>query len=176
MDNSFDHFVNKIIAPTSVQAGVGTVLLTMFSSKIGPKIPDQYLKLLDNLIVKIILVAFMINQQIKKPTNAVVISIALVGGLTLLIHIFAPGSPSVSELVKPAIKGASGEEESHKEKACNCYCNSTILTGGSETPEGHIKGHVSAPPNAFPSTQAGSFWQSNLDIINSHSGRPQQKA
>ncbi|KAJ3025619.1 hypothetical protein HDV00_012587 [Rhizophlyctis rosea] len=128
--NLFDEMINKVVSPSSVPAGVGTVLLTLFSSKIGPKVPDHYLKLLDNILVKIILVAFLINQQIRSPTNAMLLATGLVGGLTVMMKLVAPDSHSVSDLVRPAVSSSNGDGESKDKpsdpKTCNCYCNSTI--------------------------------------------------
>ena len=123
---AFDKFINNVITPSSVPAGVSAVFLTFFTSKLGPKLPDKFYKLLDNPLIKIAAVAFLINQQIHKPSLAVIISIAIVVGLEFLINMVAPETPKLSELVKPTAEDEK-KSGSNGSNGCNCYCG-TIYT------------------------------------------------
>ncbi len=123
---AFDDVVNGVLGPSSTLAGVGAVFLSFFSSKIGPKVPEQYLTLLDNVIIKILIVSFLINRQIQKPSHSVLLGTCLTLGLTLLFRIVAPETPKVSELVKPAVVTESNAPKHDEPKTCNCYCNTTI--------------------------------------------------
>lgn len=126
----FDKFVNTYLNPSSPGAGISAVFLTFFTGKLAPKMPSRFYEVLDNSIVKVLIVAFLLNQQIRMPTYAVVASIIMVFGIELLIKIFAPETPPLSELVK-TVTGKTEEDEKKKkeengESGCNCYCGHTI--------------------------------------------------
>ena len=125
--NSFDDLINGFITPNSVTAGVGTVFLSFFTGKIAPKMPKKFYDLLDNTVVRVILVAFLINQQIHKPTLSVLLSVIMVLGFEVIIKVFAPDSPSLAELVKDTVTGEdSSKKSSPAQQGCHCYCNSTV--------------------------------------------------
>jgi hypothetical protein len=126
--NTFDSLVNNFITPSSVSAGVGTVFLSFFSGKIAPKMPKRFYDLLDNVLVRIVIVAFLINQQIHQPTLSVIISVTMVLGFELLVRIFAPNTPSLGELVKSTATDEENETKKLGSGGCNCYCGSTIYT------------------------------------------------
>ena len=119
----FDNLVNNFITPTSISAGVGTVFLSFFTGKIAPKMPPKFYKLLDNNIIRILVVSFLLNQQIHQPSLSVLIGFIMVLSFDVIVRIFAPESPNLSELVKPA-----EEEKSTSSGGCNCYCGNTINT------------------------------------------------
>lgn len=127
---SFDSYINKWIQPQSVTAGVGAVFLSFFTGKLAPKLPAKFYKLLDNTLVRIVITAYLLNQQIHKPSLSVIISTIMVLGFEILVKFFAPESPSLSELVK----STTTEEESKNKKSegCNCYCGHTIYTEGKD--------------------------------------------
>ena len=126
--NSFDNLVNGFITPNSITAGVGTVFLSFFTGKIAPKMPKKFYDLLDNTIVRVIIVAFLVNQQIHKPTLAVLISVIMVLGFEVIIKVFAPDSPSLASLVKETVGGEDDNDKKKSQQGCNCYCNSTVYT------------------------------------------------
>ena len=121
---AFDKLVNDFITPTSVTAGVGTVFLSFFTGKIAPKMPNKFYKLLDNNLIRIVIVSFLVNQQIHQPSLSVLFGIGMVLGFDLLVKIFAPDTPPLSELVKPAEE----ETKSSSSGGCNCYCGNVINT------------------------------------------------
>lgn len=125
--NAFDDYINRYINPQSVGAGVGTVFLSFFTGKLAPKLPDRFYKLLDNTLVRVLAIGYLINQQIRQPSMSVIISTIMVLGFEVLVKVFAPDSPSLSELVKTT---TGAEEESGKsgKDGCNCYCAHTIHT------------------------------------------------
>jgi hypothetical protein len=134
---SIDKYINGIINPQSVGAGVGAVFLSFFTGKLAPTLPDGFYKLLDNTLVRIVVTAYLLNQQIRLPSLSIIIAIIMVIGLQLLVKIFAPSTPPLSELIKSATggnedeKGKTGKTEEKGEKqpqGCNCYCGHTIYT------------------------------------------------
>jgi hypothetical protein len=121
----FDGFVNNIVTPTSTYAGISAVFLSFFSNKLAPRMPPQFYKLLDNDLVRIIIVSFLLNQQLRKPSYSLIIASVMVFGYDLIVHFVAPDTPQLSEIVKSATEpekkdpGSSGS-------GCNCYCGHTI--------------------------------------------------
>lgn len=124
--NTFDNLINEWITPTSIGAGIGTVLLSFFTGKLAPKLPKRFYSLLDNTLVRIITTAYLLNQQIHQPSMSIFVSIVIVLGFEILMKIFAPDTPSLSELVKSTT--SEGSTVSAKPPVCNCYCGSTIHT------------------------------------------------
>lgn len=125
---AFDSFVNTFINPLSIPAGVGTVFLTFFSSKIAPKMPQQAYDLLDNMYVRVFIITFLINQQIKKPSLSIISGIFMVFGIKILVDHFAPETPPLSELVKDTVSlEKTPEKPVAQNGTCNCYCG-TIYT------------------------------------------------
>jgi hypothetical protein len=133
MINGFDSLINNIITPNSISAGVGTVFLSFFTGKIAPKMPQRFYDLLDNNLVRIVIVSFLINQQIHQPSLAAMIATTMVLGFELLVKMFAPDTPSLAELVKSTTaeeEGGTGTKgKSDSSQGCNCYCGSTVYTG-----------------------------------------------
>ncbi len=123
-----DKFVNRFVAPASIPAGVGTVFLTFFSGKLAPQMPQRFYKLLDNLIIRIIIVAFLINQQIKSPSTAILVSVGIVVGFHFFVKVAAPEAPPLSELVHPTDQNteSSGSSTGGSGSAKPCNCNVTI--------------------------------------------------
>lgn len=121
-----DDFINNVIGTKSnVTTGVSTVVLSLFTSKLFPKVPPKFYKLLDNDIVRISIVSFLINKELKKPTQSLMIGSFVVLTIHLLVKIFAPDSPPLSELVKPETES----ENKTGKGTCNCYCGGPIYTG-----------------------------------------------
>ena len=136
----FDEMVNKIIAPASTTAGVGTVILSFFSGKLFPRIPDKFYKLLDNDIVRTVIVWFLVNQQLKKPSQSVLWALGIVVVINLLVKTFAPDMPKLSEIVKPE------KETKSEDKVPNCYCGPVYIVDG----EKHKVTKTSGNQNAIP--------------------------
>ncbi len=131
---AIDSFVNRFIAPASIPAGVGTVFLTFFSGKIAPQMPQRFYKLLDNLAIRVIIVAFLINQQIKSPSTSILISVGIVVGFHLFVKVAAPEAPPLSELVHPTNGSGSGTGSgtgTSGKPPCNCN-----VTVNLKTPQG----------------------------------------
>ena len=120
---AIDNFFNRYISPASIPAGVGTVFLTFFSGKIAPQMPQRFYKLLDNLVVRIIIVAFLINQQIKSPSTAILIAVGIVVGFHMFVKVAVPEAPPLSELVHPTDKNKDGTGTG---TGGGCKCNVTI--------------------------------------------------
>jgi hypothetical protein len=136
--DAFDRWINHLIAPQSVGAGVGTVFLSFFTGKLAPKLPSNVYKLLDNTLVRMVATAYLLNQQIHRPSLSVVISIMMVLGFEILVKMFAPDTPSLSELVK----STTGTEEASSQqqqpnKGCNCFCGRTIYVQDEKSFPGH---------------------------------------
>jgi len=127
---AFDKYINGIITPKSVGAGVGTVFLTFFTGKLAPKLPQKFYDLLDNTLVRIVLIAYLLNNQIHAPSLSVLISCIMVIGFEVLVKIFAPESPSLAELVKSTTTEEEDAKKSKSAEGCNCYCGHTIYTEG----------------------------------------------
>lgn len=123
--STFDGLVNNVISPTSTYAGVSAVFLSFFSNKLAPRMPEKFYKLLDNDLVRIVIVSFLLNQQLKKPSMSVLLSIAMVLGYDLLVKFLAPDAPPLSELVKSTTQPEK-KEGGASNGACNCYCGHTI--------------------------------------------------
>lgn len=113
---AIDSFVNRFISPSSLPAGVGTVFLTFFSTKLAPQMPQKFYKLIDNVFIRVVIVAFLLNQQIKSPSKAILISVLVVVGLKLVINVAVPDAPPLSEIVHPSDK----DKDKDKDKPCNC--------------------------------------------------------
>lgn len=143
--NSLDSFINQFITPNSVSAGVGTVFLTIFSGKIAPKMPKRFYDLLDNNLVRMFVVAFLINQQIRKPSLSILISVTMVLGFEVLVKIFAPDTPSLAELVRSTAEEDKNSDQAKNTGGCNCYCGSTIYTEGLDK-----RRSKPSPPSARP--------------------------
>lgn len=139
---AFDKYINSVITPKSVGAGVGTVFLTFFTSKFAPKLPSKFYDLLDNTLVRIVLTAYLINYQIHAPSLSVLISMIIVIGFEVLVKIFAPETPSLAELVKSTTEEESGNSGGGKGKSsegCNCYCGHTIYAENPKDETRHPK-------------------------------------
>jgi len=123
---AFDELIKNTIQPNSIVSGTGAVVLSFFTGKLAPKLPEKFYKLLDNSLVRIILISYLLYQQIHMPSISVMIAAVLVIGTDLLIKFVAPDTPKLSELVKSTIKGDEKPNESAKPPTCNCFCNSTV--------------------------------------------------
>lgn len=142
---AIDTFFNRYISPASVPAGVGTVFLTFFSGKLAPQMPDQFYKLLDNLVVRIVVISFLINQQIKSPSKAIIIATVGVVAARLFVNVAAPDAPSLSEIVHPS--SASKEKEKGNGGSNPCSCHVTVnLQQSPETLPTHIQSISSGTP------------------------------
>jgi len=150
--NTFDSLINNFITPNSVTAGVGTVFLSFFTGKIAPKMPKRFYDLLDNNLVRIAIVSFMLNQQIHQPTLSIIIGTVMTLGFDVLVRIFAPDTPSLAELVKSTTSEEENNDKSGTNKGCNCYCNSTIYTNR-PPPKEQTKGNrvIYTEQHNFPS-------------------------
>lgn len=146
--DAFDTYINSFIAPQSVGAGVGTVFLSFFTGKLAPKLPATVYKLLDNTLVRMVATAYLLNQQIHRPSLAVVISVVMVLGFEVLVRIFAPDTPPLSELVK-STTGAEDTTQQQQNKGCNCYCGHTIYV--QEEKDTKVKGGKSSNKTASSS-------------------------
>ena len=145
--DAFDSLVNSWIQPSSVGAGVGAVLLSFFTGKIAPKFPKKFYRLLDNTLVRIAVTAYLLNQQFHQPSLAVIIGVVIVLGFELLVKVFAPETPPLSDLVKSVTSDESGASDS-SQKGCNCYCGHTIYAEGIKDPKrGSSKDSVVQQPN-----------------------------
>jgi len=143
---AFDNYINSIITPKSVGAGVGTVFLTFFTGKLAPKLPKRFYDLLDNTLVRIVLTAYLLNNQIHAPSLSVLIAMIIVIGFEVVVKIFAPDSPSLAELVKETATEENGEgKKSAASEGCNCYCGHTIYAehpNDVKSGKNHVKSHV----------------------------------
>ena len=80
--------------------------------------PQRFYKLLDNLVFRVLVIAFLLNQQIKSPSKAILISTGFVLGLRMFVKVAAPDAPPLSELVHPVDdKNKDGGKDG---KPCNC--------------------------------------------------------
>lgn len=123
---AIDSFVNQYLQPSSVPLGISTAVLGFFSSKLAPKLPESWYKILDNPLFRIIACFLLINNQLRKPTIAILISVALVFGVQLYVHFFAPDTPPLSEIL---VEQQQKKDDGAKPPVCNCYCNSTLPPG-----------------------------------------------
>ena len=156
--DAFDTYINSLIAPQSVGAGVGTVFLSFFTGKLAPKLPANMYKLLDNTLVRMAATAYLLNQQIHRPSLSVVISVIMVLGFEVFIKLFVPDSPSLSELVKSTTgeDASTSSQQQQQNKGCNCYCGHTIYVQD-ESKKSANKMAASSTNNRASALIAGSF-------------------
>jgi hypothetical protein len=162
--NGFDNFVNNIITPNSVGAGIGTVMLTFFTSHLAPKLPSKAYKLLDNTLIRIVATAYLLNQQIRQPSTAVIIAVMIVIFFELVVSFFTPEAPSLSELVKStAGVDSKQKQEEKKSQGCNCYCGHTIHVQEDPLVNKRRKiQQIERRPDRFRGLTSIGRWSSNL--------------
>ena len=118
--NKVNDVVNRYLQPSSLPIGVSTAILTFFSSRLAPKLPDSWYKILDNNFVKVIAIFILVNHQLRLPTLSIAVAVLLVFGMEWIVKTWFPDTPPLSEVLKP-------DEDTKKDtKACNCFCNTTI--------------------------------------------------
>ena len=163
-----DNFVNKVVAPGTLPLGIATGLIGLFSDKIAPKVPPKFYELLDVPIVRIVLIALLINSQIKKPTLAIIISSVFVVGSDLLTKFLAPDIPKLSDIIKPS---PAAENPEKAKDGCNCYCAYTMNVAEETKPVVQESRTIGTETEFVPKEEAarivpaGSFGQEFSSIV-----------
>lgn len=123
--SKLDEMINSRLQSSQFAVGFSTVLISLLSKNIIPKLPPSVYKLLDVTAVRILVIAFLLATQTKKPTWSILTATVLVVGLRMVAHEVSPEIPPLSEIVKP------NEEGKDKEKAatnCHCHCEPQTLS------------------------------------------------
>jgi hypothetical protein len=121
--SNFDAYINSKLQSSQFAVGVSTVLVSALTKDLFPRLPKQALKILDLPIVHVLLLAFLITSQTKKPTMSVISAVAIVLLLHVLTKVYAPDTPPLSEILKPDDKDKKKDDE----KRCVCECNPRIV-------------------------------------------------
>ena len=120
--STFDEYVNGKLQSSQFAIGVSTVLFSMLSKSIIPKLPPEVYRILDVTVVRILVLAFLITSQTKKPTWSLFTATAIVYFFKVLTKYYVPDIPPLSEIVKPdeANDKKDQQENSPSPVVCNC--------------------------------------------------------
>ena len=120
--SKLDEVINSKLQSSQFAVGVSTLLFSLLSKNIVPKLPPSVYKLLDVTIVRIGIIAFLLTTQTKKPTLSILTSIVLVVGLKIAAEKITPDIPPLSEIVKPETE-KENKTSTNTDVRCHCHCD-----------------------------------------------------
>ena len=120
--SKLDEVINSKLQSSQFAVGVSTLLFSLLSKNIVPKLPPSVYKVLDFTIVRIAIIAFLLSTQTKKPTLSIVTATLLVVGLKIAAEKITPEIPPLSEMVKPDVAKQNDSGSSH----CHCHCEGLL--------------------------------------------------
>ena len=118
-----DEMVNSKLQSSQFAVAVSSVLFSLLSKNIIPKLPPSVYKVLDITLVRIFVIAFLLATQTKKPTLSLITASVVVLGLKLFANEVTPDIPPLSEIVKP-----NDEEKEKSMGGTNCHCHCAVAT------------------------------------------------
>ena len=118
--SQFDSYVNQKLTSSQFAVGLSTVLLSVVSKDIIPRLPRQALKILDYPVVHVLILAFLITAQTKQPTLSIITAIAFVFLLRFFTKQYAPDVPPLSEILKPTDDNTGKADNKQAPVVCNC--------------------------------------------------------
>jgi hypothetical protein len=116
--SKFDQMINDKLQASQFAVGASAVFFSIISKNLALNLPKGALRIFDFTFVRVLILAFLITTQTKKPTLSLITAAVMVLSLQMLGRKFAPEAPPLSDILKP-------EEEKKKdgEKSplvCNC--------------------------------------------------------
>ena len=120
--SSFDSYINSKLQASQFAVGISTVLFSILSKSVIPKLPHQVYRILDVTVVRIVILAFLIVVQTKQPTLSVAAATVIVLVLKYVTsHVV--DVPPLSEILKPE----QGKDKNDKPSPVVCNCAPQIV-------------------------------------------------
>jgi len=117
--SSFDAYINSKLQASQFAVGISTVLFSLLSKSVIPKLPSQVYRILDVTIVRIVMLAFLIVVQTKQPTLSIITATVVVLVLKYVTSNIID-VPPLSEVLKPDGDKDKDKKNGGSPVVCNC--------------------------------------------------------